>query len=126
MNSKIKKAAIELTGIFLGISLVISLAFLKSNGSFKSDGAKYSKKEAEIRYDGIYLDLTFFYKNNELTKIEGKLYLLNSLIYDEDSDESTITFWSKKYGYSSTCESLFKILSESHKREIENQFFKDH
>jgi hypothetical protein len=112
--------------ITLAILIFFLLALLKSGGKFSSDdNSTYSSKELEISYEGVFIEATQYFKDEELTKIEGKLYLLNSQIYDEDTDESTVTFWSKEYGYSSTCESLFKILSESHKREIENQFFKD-
>lgn len=111
--------------ITVAILIIFLLALLKSGGNFDSDdNSTYSRKELEIRYEGIFIEATKYFKDEELTKIEGKLYLLNSQIYDEDTDEPTVTFWSEEYGYSSTCESLFKILSESHKREIENHFFK--
>ena len=94
------------------------MARLGSGGLNKTSKVNNSMKDVIIKHNGITIEATLHFQNNELNEIKGEFFILESQIVNPIDFEPTFTFWSKKYGYSSTWNSLFEIISERHKNEI--------
>lgn len=115
---KVKK-----TTLFVGIAIIVLIlnGIISYRGNLNIDDNSYSKKQMMIENNGVRINATYFFKNGKVTKIEGEFFILESPIIDPNTFDKYFLFWSEENGYSSTLKSIFKIISEYNREEIEKR-----